>query len=118
MMDTAGKYQYCRRQFRQALQDVCNPIQHECLDVAFQDIFFFDDYGRETVHGTHFGSRQNDTPNTANRTDIDLMALRYQHARMDDVPGAAGRRRIFQTGRKGLWKLGIADPEPGRWCIS
>ena len=113
MVHAGGEDENRARFLRQAVDDIPDAVDEECLVVDIDEVFLLDFHGRKTVHRTHFRRREDDAAQAAGGTDIDLMRFRQLHARMDDIPGASCRRRVLERMGKRGRELGLRQAHAG-----
>lgn len=116
VMDAGREEQHGARQLvkmLELLQDVRDALDEQLLVIGLHEVAFFEFNGREALHEAHLGCCQHDTAQAAGGAGKDLVAFRQRHARVDDVPGAAAGRRVFEFMGKGRGKAGIPQQQAG-----
>lgn len=92
VVDAGGEEQDGARLFGQVCEDVCDACEDELLVVAAREVGFAQFNRRESTHEPHLGGCQGDAAQAACGADEDLVCFGNEHARVDDVPGAAAGR--------------------------
>ena len=100
-MDAACKDEHRRRQAGKPVENVRHALDEKRFHVAVQDVVFLNCNCREPALRVHFRRREHHAAQAVSRADVDLVRARDQHADVDDVPHAPGRRAVFQTRYKG-----------------
>ena len=101
------------RQTRQAAEDVRDALDKERLMVRAVEVVLAElERGEAAAIGvSHLRRGQHDAAQAAGRADVDLMRLRQEHARVDDVPGAARGGGVLESRREGRGIGGLRDGE-------
>ncbi len=110
VVDTTRKDKNGRRLFRQLSDNVRDTVENQLFHIAAQHVFLPHRNCGKAVRDAHLGGSQHNTAQTSLCTDKNLVRTRNQHPGMDNVPGSACRRRVFQSRQKRRRETGIRNP--------
>ena len=109
MMQAYGKNEHRPGRRRQFFDHVGDALAGDGAEIAVVKVVLFQNDHRKAIGRVHLRRCHRDAPHAVLRADVNLVALRHEHPRVNDVPVAVRRRIVFQAAGKGRGEIGLAD---------